>query len=947
MEPGASRYDILDSLGRGGMGEVWLARDPRLDRRIALKFLSASPASGDDAGRRLMREAKASAALDHPFICKIYETGELDGRPFMAMEYVEGVTLKGRLEQGPLPLRDVLRLGVEIADALDYAHRRGIVHRDLKPSNVMITPEGHVKLLDFGVARRLPSAAAVRANETATATLADVEVAGTLAYMSPEQLEGGQGDAQSDIFAFGVLLHEMVTGAHPYLRRSSPATASAILTEEPPTLSGRRPGVPELLEHIVRRMLARERDTRYGSAREIRADLASMLERSTASAPRPRAGMARRALVPAGVLAGAVGLVLLVLHGWFRVDTPALAFSERDWVVISDFENLTGDPAFERPLQAALTVGIEQSQHVNVLPAQRVRAALQRMQRPDAERLDVDLASEIAVREGARAVLAGSIAQVGDAHVVTMRVVDPETRTAVLTETANAAGRDQVLPVLDDLARRVRRRLGESVAGLARQNQWLPLATTASLEALNLFAESRRSGGLDGRTRIGLLRQALDLDPDFALAHADLGFELYMQGNRTAGEAHFARALSLLGRLTTREQLLIRAVADDTRGNRERAVDHYKAYLAQYPDDSSAWFRLGWTYMAGLGQPELGAEAFRRVLAIDPRESSAHVNLATCHAALGRERDAVEAYEAAFALQPDLLTGIYVNHEYGFTLVRLGQVEKAAGVFRTMAARTDPSHETRGRRSLALLDMYRGRYASATEGLRDAVLANRAHRFRLSEFRDRLFLATAYEARHMRAAALHEIAAAARIADDMPLAPGWLHLLGRAYARRGHVREAERLLASMSATADDPTAASGINRSTTGDDVSTRLLQGEIALAKGRPADALAEFEIAHRIRPQPDTVEALATVYLALDRDEDAASALADLIARHSLGNEAQEAWLRAHLQLGALHERHGRPGDARAVYEALLAIWTDADPDLPAAREARERLQRLSASP
>ena len=611
MEESAPRYQILGPLGRGGMGEVCLAHDTRLDRRIALKFLSTSLAADYEAGQRLLREAKTSAALDHPFICKTYETGELESRPFVAMEYVEGSTLKQRLDGGPLPLRESLRLALEIADALDYAHRRGIVHRDLKPSNVMLTPEGHVKLLDFGVARRVSALEAAGADETVTATLAAGEVAGTLAYMSPEQLEGSQGDAQSDIFAFGLVLHEVLTGAHPYMRSSPAATASAILTEAPPALSERLAKVPEVLEHVLGRMLAKERGTRYQSAREIRADLASLLDRS--SSPPPAVAFRRpwHVVVPAAIAVAAVVAILLFADR-LRVEEPALAFKERDWVLITDFENLTGDPLFDRPLQVALAVGIEQSQHVNVVPQRRIREALQRMQRADGERLDVDLAGEMAVREGVRAVLAGSIAQVGDVYVLTARVVDPHTRTAVLTESARATGKGEVLSALDDLSKRIRRRLGESLAGLAEQNRPLPLATTASLEALNLFVEFRRQVGPDHNPRVNLLRQAIDLDPDFALAHADLGLALYLSGDRATGEEHFSRALSLLNRLTMREQLWIRALADDTRGNREQAVSHYRPIspsIQTTPAPGSGWAGPTWPASASRSRVPLHSSA--------------------------------------------------------------------------------------------------------------------------------------------------------------------------------------------------------------------------------------------------------------------------------------------------------------------------------------------------
>jgi eukaryotic-like serine/threonine-protein kinase len=933
-----SRYRIESQLGRGGMGEVWLAHDSQLNRHVALKLLSAAPGDPDGA-RRLLREAKSLAALDHPFICKTYETGEVDGRPFIAMEYVEGATVKQRLEAGPLPLREALHVALEIAEALDYAHRHGIIHCDLKPSNVILTPEGHVKLLDFGVARRVPLLAADGADETCSLTLSGRGLCGTLAYMAPELLEGRPADAQSDLYSLGLVLYEMLTGAHPYERSSPAVTVSAILTEPPPDLADRLVGAPEGLSDVVGRMLARERDARYRSACEIHGDLLAIVEGSPIAAAPNRPGQRRRFAVPVG-LAGVA--VLLGLMFPTPIEEPALAFKERDWVLIADFENLTGDPAFERPLQTALALGIEQSQHVNVVPRARIREALRRMQRPENARLDVDLASEVAIREGVRAVIAGSVAQFGDRYVLTTRLVDPSTRTAVLSESANARNQDGVLPALGDLGRRMRRRLGESLASLEKQDRPLPLATTASLEALNALVEARRLGATDSERQINLLRQALALDPDFALAHADLALALYHRNENKEGETHFQRALSLLERLTMRERLWIHALADDTRGDREQAVAHYYAYLALYPSDTTAWFRVGWAQMAALGQFEPAAEAFSRVLSIDPAHASAMVNLATCYRGLGREQEAITAYEEAFRARPALLTGLFVNHEYGFTLVRLGRLEKAEGAFRTMMDQKDPALKARGRRSLALLQMYRGRYAAAASEFREAILLNRASGSSLSEFRDRLLLAPVLEARGLKAAAREEIAVADKLTSQMVLAPGWLHLLGKAYARMGRLREAERVAARLPAAAV-VTAVSPIDRSASADEAAGYLLRGEVALARGLLTEALNAFEMAHRIRPNSESLEARATVYLRLRRHADAEAALSALIARRELGHEPQHDWLMAHLRLAALHEAAGNHAQAAKACEALQAIWSGADPDLPAARQTRARLARL----
>ena len=366
-----SRYQVLSRIGEGGMGEVYLAEDPSLGRKVALKFLSPRQATDESARRRLLHEAYAAARLDHPFVCKVYEVGDAGDRPFIAMEYVEGETLRDRLLGGPIPIREAIRLASEVTEALDAAHKRGIVHRDLKPSNVMVAADGHVKVMDFGVAKHI-SGGSVSTMITLTG-----EIVGTMSYMSPEQINGAPVDARSDIFAFGLLLYEMVTGAHPFQRSSPITTANAILSDTEPPLEEKRPDAPPLLAHVVSRCLEKEPDRRYQSLRDVQIELSTLAEGTgSSSARRPpaeaeaelemadRGGGARRR--PGAAARPACGS-----GGPFS--EPALAFNERDWVLISDFENLTGDKMFDGPLRLALEVGIAQSRYVNVLPPQRSR----------------------------------------------------------------------------------------------------------------------------------------------------------------------------------------------------------------------------------------------------------------------------------------------------------------------------------------------------------------------------------------------------------------------------------------------------------------------------------------------------------------------------------------------------------------------------------------------
>ena len=480
-----------------------------LNRRVALKFLLPVDASerrdsADGGGhRRLLREARAAAQLDHPFICKVYEVGEHDGRAFFAMEFVEGVTLKARLASGRLTTDEALRIGGEIAEALNFAHSQGIVHRDIKPANVMLAADGHVKVMDFGVAKRMvapPGAEDVTAG-AATATLPG-EPTGTLAYMSPEQIRGQPIDARSDVFAFGVLLHELLTGTHPFKRSSALETAHAILNEAAPPLEQSLPGAPTHLAHIVSRCLEKDRTRRYQSLGDVRLEMEAAQKPTASGEARSQARPRRSTLaVAALVLVLAAALATLWLRPWSMLPgKPALAFQERDWIIVADFNNLTNDPVFDKSLRLALEVAVAQSRYVNVYPPARVAATLQRMQKKS-ERFDEALASEVAVRDGIRGVLACDIAQVGNVYALTARLIDPKTRVAVLTDQVQARNKDAVLGALGEVATRVRSSLGESLAGLPAQIKPLPMVTTSSLEALKLYAEALNLDSRDSGRR--------------------------------------------------------------------------------------------------------------------------------------------------------------------------------------------------------------------------------------------------------------------------------------------------------------------------------------------------------------------------------------------------------------------------------------------------------------
>jgi serine/threonine protein kinase/tetratricopeptide (TPR) repeat protein len=936
-----SHYRITKQLGQGGMGEVFLADDLSLGRKVALKFLTQDLQRDPAAHKRLLLEARSAAALDHPYICHINEVGESGGRDFIVMEYVAGENLKDRLVRGALPWKEALQTATEIAEALEEAHGKGIIHRDLKPANIMITATGHAKVMDFGLAKQLiPSEAGDAQETTLSGITGKGAILGTLAYMSPEQARAKNADARSDIFSFGIMLYQMLTGNHPFQKETDFETVSAILSEDPPPLDRHVSGAPELLQHVLGRMLAKEPEQRYQSMHEVRADMNRLLQLDeSVITPTPRRIRAILVVVAFVILAAGAGWWLQ--QRYLRSPGATLAFQERNWILITDFENLTGEPVFEGALETAMTVSIQQSRYVNVFPRARVLETLKQMRKEGVKRLDENLGCEVALRERIKGLLVCSINKIGDNYLLAARLVDPNTQLAVYSQTSQALGGDRILAALDVLAEKVRHELGESLNRISNERVPLLRATTASLEALKSFTEARLASD---DAAIGLLKHAVELDPDFALAQADLGFQYCIVGDRQAGELHFKKALSLLDRLTVREQLWIRALVEDWRGNREQAVEYYRTYLAKYPDDMTGWFRLGYVYQV-TNRPVPAIEAFKKVIELSPSDAPAFIDLASCYALMGKNDDALASYERAFQLNPADITGQFVNHEYGFLLVQMGMIQRARETFEKMLATNDAGKRARGRRSLALLNMYQGKYAAAKEHLREAILMNKASETKLSEMRDHLFLASVFQTKGAVGDFGREMSEVRRLQKEINVEPYFLYLTGRMYARMGQAREASQLLQELSARLGDVEAASGLDRSDRDDQACHNLLQGELELLQKRYQQALDLFGIAATI-DEETSQEPLAYGYLRSGNLDEAARQYKKVLEIRSLGFERQEPWILTHYQLGRIYEQKGQPEKAVEYYQRFLNIWKEADEDLIPLQEAKDRLAALKRS-
>ena len=916
------RYELAEVLGEGAMGTVYRGHDQRLDRDVAIKLLRAETLADDEARRRFRREALALSKLNHPNIASIFDFGTQDGTDFIVMELVAGHTLADRFRQSLPSEHEIARIGAQLAEGLDAAHRAGVVHRDLKPANLRLTPDGRLKILDFGIAKQVAVAGVPL--ETMTATAEGVAV-GTPVYMAPEQLRGEAIDARSDIYAAGAVLYQMATGRPPHEDPSPALLADAVLHQPPVAPRALNPRLSPGLESVILKALDKDPEQRYQSARELGVDLHRLLAAETARTAIPvggPSGRGRHAVTRhwALGLSAAGAVVIAVVAVWLMGTRTALSFAPRDWILLADVQNDTDNPLFDRSLTTAFRISLEQSTHANVLPPARVSQALRRMGKPKVEHLDEELGREICVREHTRGLVTSSISRVGSQYVLSAQLIDPASGNRVRTYSERADREDHILDGLDRIARALRRDLGESLATIQQGSRPLPQVTTSSLQALKLYSEGSYLWGKgDYDNGVRQVEAALAEDPEFAMAHAALGtsYMSFIYNDRLKWRQHLERALELANRTSDRERLLIQVKHAEELGTPAQAERLCRLYLSQYPDDAAVRYNFGSMLMRWTREREAIAQ-LSEVVRVAPTFASAYINLATSQRNIREYKEALSNYDKAFTLEPDWKLGGNLNHEYGFAFVEIGDHEKAREVFSLALAR--PQDRARALRSMALLDVYEGQHRHAIATFREAALTNESARVGTSAARDRLFLATTLLAVGDRTGALRELdAAVALLPTSAPQL--WMSArIGQAYARAGAARKAADILSATRPHAE----ANNVEHQS-----ELHVLEGEIELARDHPARALELFDLAYRERPWPLTMEPLARAELAqklTDRGVERFRTLVGL-AHRCLGWEAQTPWLNAHYTLARLLAERGERDEARRVIDQLLRIWKDSD--------------------
>ena len=922
-------YELVRLLGKGGMGEVYLAGDSFLERNVALKFLPDELENDPRMRERFLREAKSAAALDHPFICKIYETGTHQGKGYIAMEYVEGTTLKDRMERERVPLREAIRITLEIGEALENAHKAGIVHRDLKPANIMISHQGHTKVMDFGLAKHvLPGTDA--GGMTSTMTQQSITehgaIAGTIAYMSPEQAKGSTIDARSDIFSLGIILYEMISGSNPFSKPSPIETLTSILRDAAPATHVTPKSMNPVLNPILHKALAKNPDERYAKISDFVADLRKA-QQQTFGGGRP----VSRLLSLIGAAVVIIVLAVLAIQKFVKPrPTPdAEAETKTVLVLIADVTNQTGDPLLDGVLEQLLSISLGGAENVTLFERKQAISLVNRLEPSAKGQLTETSTRLISQREGINAVINGSIEPAKSGYLIKTWAQDPVSGKILASADQTIKNKTDVLKAADYLSTRLRAGLGvipaDSAEALIKET-----FTTTSLEAMKAYAEAQQLDALgkEEEAIVAYLR-AIDHDPNCGRAYAGLAVAYYAQGEWQLADKYFTEAMNRIEQMTDREKHRTRGGYYLFKNNFKRAIEEYTALLKHFPKDVAGHTNLALAYFFGYKMPEAFQEGLlaievepdnldnrynqswyalasgnferakleaRKTLEIDPTYAKAFIVLALAEMAQGRTAEAVTMYEQAEALDP-------MGASYAVT-------------------------------GLADLALYEGRLKDAIATLKKGISADIENKSAYRAAFKSVMLAQVYLAQGKNEFAVEAADQAVKSNDREEI----LFAAGQVYLNAGQEDKARNMAGELGKKVQDVHLAYA------------KLLGGYLSLKRGETANALKLFDEAQGLVDTWLGRFALGRAYLEAGAFTEAYSELEKCEKRKG---EAMSVFLNDlptfrcldsfYYYVGRALEGQGKSAAAKESYQKFLDIKEKADQGLAMVADARQRLGAL----
>jgi serine/threonine protein kinase/predicted Zn-dependent protease len=963
-----SHYRIDKKIGAGGMGEVFLAEDTKLNRKVALKFLPTEFISDPEVKVRFTREAQSAAALNHPNIVTVYEVADFQDRLYIAMEYVEGKSLKDLIEKKELRLSEVIDIGMQICAGLAKAHQAGITHRDLKPQNILVDNDNRVRILDFGLAKLKGDAKITR----------DGSTLGTVSYMSPEQAQGEETDRRSDIFSLGVMLYEMITGRLPFRGEHQAAILNSIITQEPQLLSRYNNRVSQELERIVSKALSKDKKERYQHADDFLADLRrerkiSDQVRSSDITVATQVIKPQRKLLTwiVPVFAFFVVVLLLLILKPFQVEIipEKAAVAEERSMAIMYFENLADPEDKDRlgqMITSLLITDLSESQYVmRVMSRQRLYDILKLLGKEDLKRIDRTVASEVARKAEVGWILTGDILQTEPAIVLTSDISDAATGEILSTQRVTGEEGEDLFAVVDKLSSQIKKDL--ALPGATKKELDKPVAevTTHSPEAYRHYLD-----GVDNYQKVYFteakesFEKALEYDSTFAMAY------FWLAGLKSGPEQKelIEKAVEYSDKVSKKERFYIKIREAATNGNSEDALEGMQKMAENFPDDKEPlqWlghyyfemrdfekaisyynraleidplFKLVYNMLAYtynyVGDFEKSIWAINRYISIAPDEANPYDTRGDLYAWNGKIEQAIESYRKALEKKSDFRASqAKLGHMYLFKR----EYARAESSYQAMSASDNKEVRSEGRTYLAYIPCYQGKLDKALKVLDDGLAADRmeqeegaqkAHKHSLKAF---ILLAKGkFDSAEQEAGKAEKILR--RIYPDARIwgRHNMVHLLAEA----GQIKKAEQVAKAF--------------RDDIGEDVEGRVCywwyaQGCIDFFKGNLEESIVNLEKAADHLKQLFASFMLARAYLESGKLDKAVTLLEKVVSRYDESRAHLGIWAaKAYYLLGLAYERSGWNSRAIEQYEEFLEIWKDSDSGIPEFEDAKQRLAAL----